>query len=537
MLLALALACHPADTDGTDLHETDSTTDTDVHDTDGPGAFDVPGASGRCTAPIDAADVTHPDHVVGDGTAGSCTPEALAAAVAAGGTITFDCGGAVTIATTATLAITSDTVIDGGGLVTLDGGGDHRILELDTGNFEAVTPTLTVQDLAFTRGHASGTPTALGTDIDGGGGAIWHLGGGVRVIGCAFDANEGADWGPDVGGGAIYGVGRGETTIVRSRFTGNSAANGGAIGVLGGPLVVIDSVIEGNEATGRGANSVDNDGNQVGHGGNGGGIVMDGEGQRLHICGTQVTGNAGGAFGGGLFRTGYASEPSDVEASAFLDNTLAEDEENTGGGGLYVQGTIVTMSATTVARNRAKGNAGLWVLGHGAAHAQADLTNVTLADNAVYPAGDPELSGLGGGLTIGDNTSGTLLNCTITGNTAGFAAGIVDVSPLTVRNTVLSNTALNVYNPLNCLGSAFSSPPGSGSPNLQWPHGNTDMDCTAGIDFADPLVGSLSDDPVPTAALDPSSPGIGAGTDCPATDALGSPRAADGCDLGAVESP
>jgi len=39
-----------------------------------------------------AEDVSNPDHVIGNGTASSCTSEAVVSAVAQGGVITFNCG-------------------------------------------------------------------------------------------------------------------------------------------------------------------------------------------------------------------------------------------------------------------------------------------------------------------------------------------------------------------------------------------------------------------------------------------------------------
>jgi len=59
--------------------------------------------------------------VVGDGgTSASCTDAALGAAVAGGGAVTFNCGSdPATIAVTSSLQITTDTSIDGGGLVAL----------------------------------------------------------------------------------------------------------------------------------------------------------------------------------------------------------------------------------------------------------------------------------------------------------------------------------------------------------------------------------------------------------------------------------
>ena len=94
---------------------------------------------GLCTVPEEAQPVetSVPDQVVGDGTPASCTSQALVDAVAAGGVITFDCGPApVTITLTETATVFNDTgpeiVIDGGGRVTLSGGGQRRILYMNT---------------------------------------------------------------------------------------------------------------------------------------------------------------------------------------------------------------------------------------------------------------------------------------------------------------------------------------------------------------------------------------------------------------------
>src|SRR5581483_11269389 len=50
--------------------------------------------NGHAVVPTDAkpVDTSHPNHVVGTGTAASCTSAAVVAAVAAGGVITFSCG-------------------------------------------------------------------------------------------------------------------------------------------------------------------------------------------------------------------------------------------------------------------------------------------------------------------------------------------------------------------------------------------------------------------------------------------------------------
>lgn len=496
-----------------------------------------------CDPPVSPVDVATPAAVVGDGTKESCTEAALDDALAGGGVIVFNCGGEATITVTQTKMITKDTVIDGGGDVTLSGGGAVRILAIDTGNFEALSPTLTVQNLTLRDGKSTGTPIPLGTDIDGGGGAIYHLGGNVIVIDSVFLDNTGPEEGPDVGGGAIYGVGAGKTTIVGSAFAGNRCANGGAIGVLGGELTVVNSTLTSNEATGFGANYIDQNGNQAGRGGNGGAIVMDGKGKTLTICGSTVSGNTGGAFGGAVFRTSYASEPTNIDLSTFEMNQIPDHpnkDEPSAAGGLYLQGSTVTVNATTISGNASRGFVGLWILGHGPqAPAVANLTNVTIAGNTAWEQPVFTDTGLGGGLTIGDGTTGTVLNCTIAGNSAQFGSGIVRVSPLVVKNTIISNNALNQYTPLNCTGSMYAQPSGQGDHNLQWPNGlQDDMDCTPGIQRADPLLGQLGDNGGPTKTILPTagSPALGAGADCPPLDQRGEPRKA-ACTLGAVEVP
>src|SRR5690349_20077851 len=50
--------------------------------------------NGKASVPAEAraVDTSRPTRVIGDGTAASCTSEAVVAAVAAGGIITFSCG-------------------------------------------------------------------------------------------------------------------------------------------------------------------------------------------------------------------------------------------------------------------------------------------------------------------------------------------------------------------------------------------------------------------------------------------------------------
>ena len=83
-----------------------------------------------------AVDTSHPTRVVGRGSPAGCTSAAVVAAVARGGIIRFSCGRKpVTIVLKQTAKVVNARpriVLDGGGLVTLSGGGARRILYMNT---------------------------------------------------------------------------------------------------------------------------------------------------------------------------------------------------------------------------------------------------------------------------------------------------------------------------------------------------------------------------------------------------------------------
>jgi len=292
------------------------------------GPWSAGNPNGSCSMGVPAAgrpvDTTNPTTVVGTGTAASCTFSELQAAVAKAGIITFDCGAdPITIHVTSTLNLvtTKDTVIDGGSKVTLDGGKNVQILNFASSNFQANDHVLTLQHLALANGKTTPTdaiptapaPCSQGWD-DGQGGALYMRDGNLNVIDCIFTGNEAADLGPDTGGGAIYVIGsKNGTVIAGSTFMGNSASNGGAVGSLFSNMSIYDSLIEGNMATGNGANSddatmcsvINNGQNEVGSGGNGGAVYNDGASVNVLLCGDAILNNAAGtkAFGGGLFFT------------------------------------------------------------------------------------------------------------------------------------------------------------------------------------------------------------------------------------------
>ncbi|HKO48057.1 MAG TPA: hypothetical protein VJV79_10055, partial [Polyangiaceae bacterium] len=161
------------------------------------------GNARNVSLPADAvlADVSAPDHVVGDGTKSSCTSARLVSAVAQGGVITFDCGPEpITIMMDATAKVFNDKpnlVLDGGGRVTLSGMGQRRILYMNTCDQAQVwtsahcdnqdSPHLTVQNLTFVDGSAKGEAK------EPAGGAIFASGGRLKVLNSRFFNNLCAD--------------------------------------------------------------------------------------------------------------------------------------------------------------------------------------------------------------------------------------------------------------------------------------------------------------------------------------------------------
>ena len=268
---------------------------------------------GDAPVPAEArpVDTRRPTRVIGEGTPAGCTSDAVVKAVAAGGVITFDCGPApVTITMTRTAKVKNANgprvVLDGGGKVTLSGGGKRRILYMNTCDpAQGFTtshcqdqdhPRLTVQNLVFANGNSTGDRTE-----GGGGGAVFARGGRLTVINSRFTGNRCDRTGPDLGGAAIRALSqhRGKPVYVAgSTFTGGSCANGGALSSIGVSWVVLNSVLSGNEAVGRGANPA-----RPGTpgGGSGGAVYTDGDTFTVTLAGTVVRDNRAREGGGAVF--------------------------------------------------------------------------------------------------------------------------------------------------------------------------------------------------------------------------------------------
>lgn len=506
--------------------DTETGTATDPGSTSDPAADPVDGTNDDtprvCEVPITLADVSNPDRVVGNGTGGSCTEAALRNAVTQGGIITFDCGPSpVTIALTETLVLPLhvDTVVDGGGRVTLDAGRRVRHFYFHSPNFMATNTLVTLQRLVLINGRAPAgqyfpqdpaNPECAYGYKDGSGGALFMRDGRLHVIDCNFYDNEAALEGPDIGGGALYMVGASEVIIANCRFEGNRAASGGAVGMLFANPRIYNSVFENNTAEGIGMNYVEpgcpnfNHDEQGGAGGNAGAMYFDGmndDGEAYTICGSVFRNNRANELGGALFRT-----PNRAIRDMVIDRCVFEGNTARAGGVSFIKQCDLTVRDTLFTGNRA---------------------NVDVNGRSVR--------GWAGGLWINESAL-ELENSTFYDNAPnGLSAELYGGANAVVRSATFVDSALSsqvtAYNSVFVNVSCGTS---QGGDNLQFPQSGT---CPNDTTYADPQLASLADNGGPTQTMMPAanSPALDQGADCPAADQRGEPRPNDGCDLGAVE--
>lgn len=313
--------------------------------TAGPGASPLP-------ADAQPVDTSHPDIVVGTGTAASCTSQGVIDAVARGGIITFSCGpDPVTIMMNDTAKVvntSSVVVLDGGGKVTLSGAGQRRILYMNTCDQQQIwttshcqdqeQPQLTIQRMTFTQGNSTGDV------VDGGGGgAVFVRGGRLKVVDSTFTDNRCESTGPDLGGGAlrVLSQSHGLPVVVASSIfggspdAGNSCSNGAAISSIGVSWQIYASTFTNNSAIGNGANPSRSG---TPGGGSGGAIYLDGDQFTLDVTDSVFRGNSANEGGGAIFfvsndRTGELRITDSV-----LENNPSRGFETAGFPGIFFLG-------------------------------------------------------------------------------------------------------------------------------------------------------------------------------------------------------
>jgi hypothetical protein len=207
-------------------------------------------------------------------------------------------------------------VLDGGGIVTLSGGGKRRILFSDTcagtwSTDDCVNqpyPQIVVQNITFADGYdgahqatcTANIPRCWYGGVDGGG-AIYAEGGQFKAVNSRFIDNRCYAFGPDLGGGAIRALAQYQNRpvyITNDTFRGGRCSNGGALSSISVQWDIRGSVFTDNKAIGWGANPASPG---TPGGGSGGAIYLDGRDDNVSIAGTEMDGNSAREGGGAVF--------------------------------------------------------------------------------------------------------------------------------------------------------------------------------------------------------------------------------------------
>ncbi len=533
------------------------------------GLIQAQGPEYICTPPIQPVTLSSPTVVT------DCTASGLQSALSSGGHISFSCGTdpvTITVSSPLITSATEDIVLDGGGLVTLSGGGTSRILEKPFTPNSHIDKTLgndlTIQNMRFVNALA---PAATGSqDANARGGAVWVTSPGTRlhIINSTFHNNRTTSiTDEDNQGGAVFAANIYETVIVSSTFTNNEAGNGGGFGAIASGLQVYNSYFANNDASDSTSGGIVR--------GHGGAIHLDGvtnsfnpdSNKVVDICGTIFESNTA-IRGGGAIKTTVSDNKGTkltINRSTFSNNSLVGTPSTEGhGGALYHieddfdNGTSednLEIRDTLFVNNYAYSQGGgAWLLVRGT----GQIVNSTFTENRASETSSNRV-GQGGGLII-SNGHYDIINTTFANNFATFQGGALFAGNDNSERSVTLTNALFYENRLdpthtNPVTSEFQGyhtnrPMQNGGGNLQFPrtktpdfaHDINNLITTpdTAIIFDDPLLATLTDNGGynQTMALQTGSPALDAGTstNCPSTDQRGVSRPqSSGCDIGAFE--
>ena len=523
-------------TDTTEYNTTTATTELSITLPSTPSQPTMP--TTVCAAPtaMDVSSMTA--RVVGAGTAASCTADTLQNAVSNGGYITFNCGsGNTTIPITSSIEVTaSPTVIDGGGTITLDGGGVARIVEIQ--GFVAST---SFRNLTFINGYGGespdGGPTGyISTDFfNASGGAIrGNYLNTIEVINSVFENNM-ALFGS---GGAIFANSGNVLNLTGSVFSGNKGGYGSAIFGMAAGLNVNNSIFTNNGI------AETSDDASTWYPIYGGAINVDGTGNAgtFALCGSDFEGNVSPASGGALSLWFYAPDVVTIDRSTFKNNTVwaspnpTETGLATGGaanigmGYSNTEGVVGSMLVknSTFIENTAEGSKGI----AGGLALFSDGGSTAAYNNTFYE----NTGATGADMSFGGWSSPDWTNPTpyiyLTNDTFAYGSGSTTSLSLSGYNYIINDSAF-LEN-----GAAVCNFVGTGSNNLQYAASGSTTSCTSGSALTlNPQLSAPANNGGPTLTMLPAStsPLIGAGSNCESTDQRGVARTSSACTIGAVE--
>ncbi|NJR75458.1 MAG: hemolysin, partial [Scytonema sp. CRU_2_7] len=424
--------------------------------------------------------------------------------------------------TSGQLTVEKDLTIDGSGTtgLTISGNNTSRIFDVTEGG-----SSFTVRNLTLANGKASGegeegsggairtvtsdqlttlnvenTTFKNNSSSGDGGGAIWAgFNTANTITNSVFDSNDGTAGKSERGGGAIAVLNNSTLTVKNSEFTNNKGTNGGAINSVLSTLTVEDSTFLNNDSTAGGSIGP----NTIGYGG---AIYTDGanasgenydhgsQGGTITIRDSYFEGNKAAGQGGGLFLYAYPPDKIIVENSTITNNEVVEDSQGDSlGGGLRIGNAEFTINNTNITDNHALDQGGgLWV----GEESSGTISNSTFSGNRAESADGKD--GLGGAIALANGSNPvTIDSTTVANNYAGWQGGGISGggSSTTVTNSTFAdnvgNNGGNGWNIKNQVTEQLSD----GGGNTQWPAKNsndpTDINVTASINIAQPDLSHL----------------------------------------------
>jgi hypothetical protein len=484
--------------------------------------------------------------VVGTGTAASCTTATYNAAMqvlvdgpqARGGTLTFRCGPQPhTIAVDREWGLTDDVLIDGAGLVTLDGQNLHRFYQTYLLN-EGRT-AVTLKNITLIRGY---------TSSDYGGAVYLRLGTSLTLDGVTV-----ADSRATTSGGAVAAESLTQLAITRSAFLNNRAGYGGALAIRASTQIG-NSTFTGNHAEASDAE---------------GGAIQSYE-QPLTITGGIFQENTSARDGGAIAKRNATllldgvsfvrnNAPNNgagvyTDASANVDADHLQIVGNIGHGMYVAGGLILRRSSFMENRNNAIGKSALTMKSGTSALLVEQSTfsrndNPILFERAASTTGNPGTVRLDN-ITVHDNRFSGLavLDFAANANVVIDQSTIVETvaSPLMLAFGRITYSGSIIFGPGNANCAAVGNPPPqyvSGGNNLVGP-GCGRIGSDGAVQNAGELqLSALADHGGDVHTLVPAvtSPAIDRRA-CVNVDARGRPRPVDAdqngsplCDIGAVE--
>ena len=328
----------------------------------------------------------------------------------------------------------------------------HSIFDMDRGK------TLKLEKLTLKggKGIAGGTLGGGAILIPSGGGTTAELsdcviedcqaekggaigcgkGGTVKLTNTTIKKCKASGSGSDSGGGAIFAQGA-TVEMTDCTLTGNEAKSGGAIYAVKKDSTASTVTISGGTIGGTGTNDA-NKATGNGTGSDGGGGIYVGETCTLTMQNSaQVIGNTALFNGAGIYTKGTLT----IKSCTITDNKTTGADDDTGGGGVYVESGIVEIKdATKIYHNYAgESGGGIYVKS-----GTVTLKNATIGGEQFYDGTDlGKTKGNGaqycGGIHVKNGTI-TMENCTLSSNTARDVGGIqADNGNLTVKGCTLTN--------------------------------------------------------------------------------------------------